>query len=142
MPPRVPIVDSAGMITREWYRFIAALYADSPSTREMSQTPTQLVAALLPAALGTLYTTPASTRTRIDAAVLCNTTGGAIVVSLWLVPPGGVAGTSNAVLSLVSIASSASRVCPELVGQVLLAGGTLQALGAGVSLVASGVEIT
>jgi hypothetical protein len=142
MPPRVPITDASGLITREWYRFLAALYADSPSTLAMSQTPTQLVAALLPGAVGTLYTAPAGTRARIDAAVFVNPTGGALTVSAWLVPPGQSASASNIVLSAVSIAAGATRVAPELVGQVLLSGGTLQALGAGLSLVASGVEIT
>jgi hypothetical protein len=74
--------------------------------------------------------------------VFVNPTGGALTVSAWLVPPGQSASASNIVLSAVSIAAGATRVAPELVGQVLLSGGRLQALGAGLSLVASGVEIT
>jgi hypothetical protein len=41
----------------------------------------------------------------------------------------------------LSLATNVSYTCPELVNQVIEAGGSLQALGLNVTLVASGVEI-
>lgn len=47
---------------------------------------------------------------------------------------------ANIVLSVASIASNGSRVCTELVDQVIKPGGALFALGAGLTPVASGIE--
>lgn len=138
--PRVPLSDDRGMVNRDWYRFFAALQADSNSAREMATLRKRLSSTVLEATTGTQYTAPSGVRAQILAAVLCNSTAAAVTVSLWLVPPGGAADATNIVLSAQSLAAGESRPCPELVDQVLEAGGTLQARGAGVSLVVSGIE--
>lgn len=138
--PRVQLVDADGYMTREWYRLLAALYADSPSTREMAQQARRLADATLTASADIHYTAPAATRTVVRAAVLCNTTAGAINASIWLPLQGEGANATTAVLSNVSVAAGASRVCAELVDQVIEPGGTLRASGAGLTLVVSGVE--
>lgn len=138
--PRVPVADANGLMTREWYRLLSALYSDSPSTREMAQQLLRITDSTLTGSAVALYTAPASTRTLIRSAVLCNSTGGSVSASVWLAPAGEAPGAGNVVLSAVAVASNASRVCPELVDQVLEPGGVLYALGAGLTLVASGIE--
>ena len=143
MPPRVPITDASGLITREWYRFLAALYADSPSAREMSQTIRTLFVGAVPTTTAALYVAPPNTRARIDAATLSNTSGGSVAVTVFLVKAGGVA-TANNVVLLAQVSTIATRVCPELVNQSLEAGDAIHAFAgaAGLNLVMSGVEIT
>jgi hypothetical protein len=138
--PRVPLADANGYVTREWYRLLSALYADSPSTREMASQFVRLADQTLGAAASPVYIAPAGIRTVIRAAVVANSTGGAVNVSLWLVPAGETPGAGNVVLSSTSVGSNNSRVCLELVDQVIEPGGALYALGSGLTLVASGLE--
>lgn len=95
----------------------------------------------LTGAAAVYYTVPALTTSVIKALSICNTTAGAITVTIYLVPSGGSAGVTNAITSGLSVAANATYVCPEAVNQVLEAGGTIQALGANLTIVASGVEI-
>lgn len=46
---------------------------------------------------GTLYTSPAVTKTMVTSLYICNTSGVSDTVRIWLVPSGGAAGNSNAV---------------------------------------------
>lgn len=96
----------------------------------------QLTAAALP-----YYTAPAGTRAVLKSVDLCNTTAGAVAVTVHLVPSGGAASAANTLINALSLAANATYTCPELVNQVIEAGGSLQALGLNVTLVASGVEI-
>lgn len=112
----------------------------------MAITPKRLVSgSQLTAVAATYYTAPASTRARIDACALTNTTAGAVTATLHLVPSGGSAAVSNMVLSAKSLAAGETFIPPGAIGQWLEAGGTLQAMasaGAAITLVASGVEFT
>lgn len=105
----------------------------------MASIPRRLVTTALTGSAAVVYT--AGSRCTISAATLCNSTGGAVSCSLWLVPAGGAAGAGNVVLSAQSVAAGATRVCAELVGQSLEPGGQIVALGAGVALVVSGNEV-
>lgn len=96
----------------------------------------------LTGAAAAYYTAPALTKAVVKNANVCNSTGGAISLTLYLVPSGGTADATNILISARSIAAGAVDRCPEVVNQVIEAGGSLQALGANLTLVASGVEIT
>jgi hypothetical protein len=135
IPQRVPLA-ADGFITREWYRFLEALFKASDN---MASIPRRLVTGALSGSAAVLYT--AGSRCAITAATLCNSTGGAVLCSVWLVRSGGTAGAGNVVLSAQSVAASATRVCTELVGQALEPGDQIVALGAGVALVVSGNEV-
>ena len=88
------------------------------------------------------YTTPAAMRAVIRSALLVNTTGGAVVCTVHLVPSGGTAGATNCVISGYTLGNGQSYTCPELVNQVLEAGGMIQALGLNATLIVSGAEVT
>lgn len=93
----------------------------------------------------TYYTAPANTRTRITACTLTNTTAGAITATLHVVPVGATESASNMVISAKSIGANETYNCPEAIGKVLEATGTIRALasaGTSISIQASGVEIT
>ena len=136
LPPRVPLATD-GFITREWYRFLEALLRASDT---MASIPRRLVTSALTGSSAVLYTASGA-RYTITAATLCNSTGGAVSCSLWLVRSGDSAGAANVVLSAQSVAAGATRVCAELVGQSLEPGDQIVALGAGVALVVSGNEV-
>lgn len=136
---RVPLVTPQGLMTTEWFGFMEALRRE---VGEMTQTPSRLATVALVGAQTVVYTVPPATRTTITAATLCNSTGAAVPCTVWLVPAGGTPNTGNLVLSAVSVAAGATRICSELVGQVLAPGGQIIAIGAGVALVASGTEST
>jgi len=81
----------------------------------------------------------------IDKFTVTNTSAGNVPFSVNLVASGGVAGASNLVLKTRSIAPNETYTCPELVGQVLEAGGFISALAgsaAALTISASGREIT
>lgn len=80
---------------------------------------------------------------RIDAAVLSNNSGASRQVTVYIVPQGGTADSSNRLIQSRGIAAGQSYLCPELVGQVLGPGDQLftQASGLDVALMISGVEI-
>lgn len=102
----------------------------------------QLVAPqALTAAVVTYYTVPANTVAIVTAGALSNSTGGAVACSVYIVPSGGTAGTSNKTIPARSIANNDTDLCPELLGQRLPAGTTIQAVGNGVSFVLSGEEV-
>jgi len=75
----------------------------------MAMTQTKLHA---PSQLGnsaaTLYTVPGSTTTILKQVALCNTTATNRTVSLYLVPNGGTAGVTNAVLYDVPVDSKST----------------------------------
>ena len=105
---------------------------------------TQLVPATqLTNAAAVYYTTPANTIARIDRAIFSNTTSGAVTITVNLVASGGSVSAANQVITTLSIAANTTYVSPELAGQVLPAGATLQALAsANTSIVISVSGIT
>lgn len=76
---------------------------------------------------------PALTKRIIRAATVTNTTGATVQFTAYIVPSGGVAGTANALISARSIAPGESYCCNELISQGVNEGGTLQALGNGLT---------
>ena len=96
----------------------------------------------------TYYTVPTNTNAVIAPKAIirrmtfCNTTAGAVSVTAYLIPSGGSAAASNTIVSARSVAAGETWNSPEAEGHVLEAGGFIQALGNGVTLMVSGEEIT
>jgi hypothetical protein len=72
--------------------------------------------------------TPANTRRRITAAVVCNSTAVAKTFTAHVIPSGGTAAATNMYISARTIAPGESYTCPELVGRGMNAGGFVQVL--------------
>jgi hypothetical protein len=92
----------------------------------------------------TEYTCPTGTRTIIDKISAYNGTGGSVALTFKIVPNAGTAGASNT-LAVKTIAAGVTETFPEVVGQVLEAGGFISVLaGAATSIVirVSGREVT
>lgn len=85
---------------------------------------------------------PALTKRVIRAAILCNTTGAPIAGTVYLVPSGGAPDATNSMITGRPIAAGETYTCPELVGQGLNPGGTLQASGAGLTLKYSATDFS
>lgn len=82
--------------------------------------------------------------TIIDKFTVTNTSAANVSFSCNLVATGGTAGDSNLVLKNRVLAPNETYTCPELVGQVLQAGGfisTLAGAAASLTVSASGREI-
>lgn len=81
----------------------------------------------------------------IDKFTVTNTSAANVTFSVNLVASGGTAGDENLVLKAKTVVPNETYTCPELVGQVLEAGGTISTLaGTATSLTisASGREVT
>lgn len=81
----------------------------------------------------------------IDKATITNTSANNVTVSVNLVTSGGSAGASNLIIDNRTIVPDETYLCPELVGQVLEAGGFISTIaGAGTSLTmrVSGREVS
>lgn len=92
----------------------------------------------------TVYTASSGMRTILDKISAYNGTAGAVTLTIKIVPNGGSAGASNT-LAVKSIAAGATETFPEIIGQVLEAGGFVSLLaGAATSIVVriSGREVT
>lgn len=76
---------------------------------------------------------PDLTKRVIRAAAIVNTTAAPIAATVYLVPKDAAAGAANAIISARTIAAGETYPCPELVNQGLNAGGTVQALGNGLT---------
>ena len=81
------------------------------------------------------------TKRVIKAASLCNTTGSPIAATVYLVPSGGTAASTNTYISARAIAAGETYPCPELIGQGLNAAGFVQALGNGLTFKYSAIDI-
>lgn len=84
-------------------------------------------------------------KTIIDKFTVTNTSSANVDFSVNLVASGGAAGNSNLVMKARTIAAGETYNCPELIGQILEAGGFISTLaGAATSLTisASGRVIT
>lgn len=93
----------------------------------------------------TQYSTPASTKAIIDKATVTNTDTVNRTFSVNLVTSGGSAANSNLVIDDRSVVPGETYTCPELVGQVLEAGGfisTIASAATALTFRVSGREIT
>jgi hypothetical protein len=108
----------------------------------MANTALQLGQAGITTGVTTLYTVPGATKTVVKSIDLCNTTTSPIKVRIFLVPSGGSALAANALVYDKTI--PANDVLGWEGEQVLAAAGfiQIQASLAGVTIVASGVEMT
>lgn len=72
-----------------------------------------------------IYTSATNVPSHIDYILFCNTTSGAITVSMSIVPPGGTASASNAVFSGMSVPANTTQTWT---GRIIVpAGYTVQA---------------
>lgn len=96
----------------------------------------------------TYYTVPTNANATVPPKAilrrltLCNTTAGAVSCTVYLVPSGGAAAAANTIVSARSVAAGETWNAPEAEGHVMEAGGFIQALGNGVTLIVSGEEVT
>ena len=98
----------------------------------------------LTASVATYYTCGTNTTAVIQSASVVNTSANARTVTVYRVPSGGTAAASNMLISAFSLGPGEAYTCPELLGKVLGAGDTIQALAdstTAVSIQVSGVEI-
>ena len=98
--------------------------------------------AQLTGAAATYYTAPVLTTVRIRKLVFCNSTGGAVNVSVYLVPSAGAAGATNICWSAKTLGPGVTLECYEAEGQVLAPGDFISAFGLNVTIQASGDLIT
>lgn len=96
-------------------------------------------------AAATYYTVSANTKAIIKRLSFCNTTANNRTVTAYLITSGGSAGATNTLVSARTIAAGETWSCPDAEGQVLEAGGFIQALAdanSAITIIASGVEVT
>jgi len=89
--------------------------------------------------------TATGVRTIIDKFTAANDTAAPATLKVNLVASGGAAGASNLVLATKTIAAGETYTCPELVGQILNAGGFVSTLAGTASAIViriSGREVT
>lgn len=93
----------------------------------------------------TEYTAPSSTRTIIDKFTATNTTGGAVTLTIHIVPSGGSVDATNKILDAYSIAANTFLDLSQMQNHVLAAGDII-AVGASaatsITIRASGRECT
>ena len=81
----------------------------------------------LTASMATYYTA-LLVKAILDKVTLCNTAAAAVTVDLHLVPVGGSATAANKLVDTVSINAHTTYSAVDVVGHVLEAGSTIQAL--------------
>ena len=103
-------------------------------------TPVRLGQAAITTGYTTLYTTPANSRTYVKQMDIANTTAGSKKVTINIVPTGGTAVDSNAILHEVTIARNDAYKWSGI--QVMNYGDTIQikADAVGLTITASGGE--
>jgi hypothetical protein len=110
----------------------------------MAVTPKVLIPAKQAEALQTTQYTATAVKAIIDKFTVTNTSAGNVTLSVNLVTVSGSAGASNLILDTRTIAPDETYTCPELVGQVLEAGGfisTLASAATSLTIRCSGREI-
>ena len=89
--------------------------------------------------------TATNVRAVIDKATITNTSGSNVTVSVNLVTVSGSAGASNLIIDTRTIVPDETYLCPELVGQVLEAGGfisTIAGTASALTMRVSGREVS
>jgi len=113
----------------------------------MTVTAKQMVAPqLLTGSAAVYYTVPANTTSVIKRATFTNTSNGAVTITVYIVAAAGSIGNGNTIISALPIAASGNvpYVSPELAGQTMPPGTTIQMLAGSASDITayiSGVEI-
>ena len=106
----------------------------------------ELINAQITAAASAInYDCPTGTRTRITAASIVNTEAATpYTVNVYKVPNGGSAGASTKIINTRTIQAQETYPCPELIGQILEAGDSLDADASTtlkLNFIVSGVEL-
>jgi len=89
--------------------------------------------------------TATNVRAIIDKATITNTSANNVTVSVNLVTVSGSAGASNLIIDTRTIVPDETYLCPELVGQVLEAGGfisTIAGTATSLTMRVSGREVS
>jgi len=110
----------------------------------MAVTPKVLIPAKQAEAVQTTQYTATAVKAIIDKFTVTNTSANNVTLSVNLVTVLGTAGASNLILDARAIAPDETYTCPELVGQVLEAGGfisTLASAATSLTIRCSGREI-
>src|SRR5438034_11778270 len=92
------------------------------------------------AALADIYAPPALTKAVIKTMAVCNSTAGAVALTVKVQPQAG--GTLRTVISARTLAVNETYLCPELVNEVIDVGGKIQLSGLNLEYVLSGLEST
>lgn len=99
----------------------------------------------LTASAATYYTAPANTKAVITNMTLTNTSANAVTATVHVISTGATETDSNMIVKARVLASGETYNCPEAVGKVLLATGTIRAFAGSttsISLQADGYEVT
>lgn len=111
----------------------------------MARTPKRIIAgAQLTTSTAIYYTAPTNQSCVIRRVSFTNTTGTAATVDLYLVASGGTAGASNQIVVDKVISPGETWSCPDVEGQVLAPGGTIQAqsdTNSAITIIGSGTEV-
>jgi hypothetical protein len=109
----------------------------------MSTTTRNIIPAKVAETSQTTQYTAELVRCVIDKMTVTNTSAGNLSISVNLIPASGTAGDGNLIVKARILAPSETYTMPELVGQVIEAGGSISTLASGVGLTirASGREI-
>lgn len=110
----------------------------------MAVTPKVLIPPKQAESAQTAQYTATAVKAIIDKFTVTNTSAGNVTLSVNLVTSGGSAGADNLILDARAIAPDETYTCPELVGQVLEAGGfisTLASAATSLTIRCSGREI-
>lgn len=110
----------------------------------MAVTPKVLIPAKQAEAVQTAQYTATAVKAIIDKFTVTNTSANNVTLSVNLVPALGTASASNLIMDARAIAPDETYTCPELVGQVIEAGGfisTLASAATSLTIRCSGREI-
>lgn len=95
---------------------------------------------ILTGSVATYYTCPANKYAIVKSITVANNTGAAVPFALYLVPAGQTATTAYQLRPTRIIDVNEPYTCPEVVNQSIEAGGTIQAIGNGLTFMVSGAE--
>jgi len=99
----------------------------------------------LPNAVATQYETPASTVTAIRRIALFNSSGSDATFTVHIVPNASTVGNDNMFYKTVTLATLATTTLPELEGQILEAGDTIQMFASAanaITVIGSATEVS
>lgn len=99
----------------------------------------QLCQSVLTGTAAAVYTAPTGTATAIHQASAWNPGASVVQLKLYIVPAAGTAADATTIWS-TNVPAGASVQLPQVIGHKLQAGQQLYAVGAGVTLTASGAE--
>ena len=106
----------------------------------MAVTPRSIADGTLTATLADILVVANNTTTAIRAASFCNTTGATVNLTVTINPRTG--GTGRTAIDNRTLADEETYNAPEIVNQIIEAGGTIQASGDGIEFYLSGTEVT